>query len=54
MHGFSCPSGQVSSSNEKWIGQDELVELDDDEIWSPGVMEDKKLVYLVKSWKVFE
>lgn len=51
---FHAHRARFEAIKKKWIGQDDLAELDDDEIWSPGVMEDKKLVDLVNSWKVFE
>jgi hypothetical protein len=51
---FHAHRARFEAIRKRWIGHDDLVELDDHEIWSPGVMEDKKLVHLVKSWKVFE
>ena len=48
---FHAHRARYEAIKKKWIGENDLSELDDDEIWSPGVMEDKKLVDLVSRWK---
>jgi len=51
---FHAHRARFEAINKKWIGANDLNELDDDEIWSPGFMEDKKLFDLVTQWKDFE
>ena len=51
---FHAHRARYEAIRRKWIKPDDLAELDDDNVWSPGAMEDKQLVELINSWHVLE